>query len=101
MGLAPFAPPPVPQTVTPQTATMICKSPALSPEANFSYHLDYSNFTVTTPAGAVRPVTMSAQEISWEDSGPDGTVKNTLQRYSGQLTQVKGSQTFTFACQPG
>lgn len=27
-------------------------------------------------------------------NSPDGPAKNTLQRYSGQLTQVKGSQTF-------
>ena len=46
------------------------------------------------------------QGIAWEviyvdDNSPDGMVKNTLQRYSGQLMQVKAGQTFTFSCKPG
>jgi len=84
-----------------QTVNVICRAPELSADASFSYRLDYVHNTVTDPAGRVRPVQMTDQEITWDDNGPDGTVKNTLQRYSGKLTQVKSNQSFSFSCQPG
>jgi hypothetical protein len=90
----------VPDKAAPQTVTVICRAPELSPTATFSYRLDYVHNTVTDPGGRVLPVQMSDQEITWDDNGPDGTVKNSLQRYSGQLTQVKSNQSFSFSCQP-
>ncbi len=84
-----------------QTVNVICRAPELSAEATFSYRLDYVHNTVTDPAGRVQPVKMTDQEITWDDNGPDGTVKNSLQRYSGQLTQIKSNQSFSFSCQPG
>jgi len=84
-----------------QVVNVICKAPNLSTDATFSYRLDYARNTITSPAGIARTIQMTDQEITWDDTGPDGTVKNTLQRYSGQLTQVKAAQTFTFSCQPG
>ncbi len=82
-------------------ANVACRAANAAATDVFFYFLKYQDGWVAD-AGTllIHPAQITEQTIRWESDEPDGRISNVLDRYSGTLTQVGGTDSFSFKCDP-